>query len=84
MIGYKAYSSKIFIKEPLYGAQILGGASAPKPYGFRCLWYVCWGEFSTAGREEGREKEEEENKLEVLSYQETHSDDATYVRNKLQ
>ena len=45
--------------------------------------YVCCGEFGTAGREGGRE-EEEENKLKVLSYQETHSDDVTYVRNKLQ
>ena len=50
--------------------------------------YVRWEEFGTEGREgrreEEEEEEEEENKLEMLSYQETHSDDVTYVRDKLQ
>ena len=36
MIDYQAYSSKVFIKEPLWGPNI-EGASAPKPYGFRRL-----------------------------------------------
>ena len=41
-IGYLAYSSKLFIKA-IMGPKILGGgggASAPKPDGFRCLCSV--------------------------------------------
>ena len=39
VIGNQAFSSKSVNEEPLLGPNI-GGASAPKPYGFRRLWTV--------------------------------------------